>query len=55
MTSDLSKMRVLGVDPGTITMGYGVIETGGDEITLVDYGAQYFDALPDWGAFKLFV
>ncbi|MCK5434013.1 MAG: crossover junction endodeoxyribonuclease RuvC, partial [Dehalococcoidales bacterium] len=39
MTGDLGKMRVLGVDPGTITMGYGVIETGGDEITLVDYGA----------------
>jgi crossover junction endodeoxyribonuclease RuvC len=32
-------MKILGIDPGTITMGYGVIETGGDEITLVDYGA----------------
>lgn len=31
-------MRVLGVDPGTITMGYGVIESRGDEIALVDYG-----------------
>ena len=39
VTSDLGKMRVLGIDPGTITMGYGVIETGEDEITLVDYGA----------------
>ena len=39
MTSDLGKMRILGIDPGTITMGYGVIETGEDEITLVDYGA----------------
>ncbi len=37
--SDLGKMRVLGIDPGTVTMGYGVIETGVDEITLVDYGA----------------
>ena len=32
-------MRVLGVDPGTITMGYGVIESKDDEIALVDYGA----------------
>ena len=32
-------MRILGIDPGTVTMGYGVIETGVDEITLVDYGA----------------
>ena len=32
-------MRILGVDPGTVTMGYGVIEGGGDEIALVDYGA----------------
>ena len=39
VTSNPGKMKVLGIDPGTITMGYGVIETGGDEITLVDYGA----------------
>ena len=32
-------MRILGVDPGTVTMGYGVIESEGDEIALVDYGA----------------
>ena len=32
-------MRVLGIDPGTITMGYGVIEGRGDEIALVDCGA----------------
>jgi crossover junction endodeoxyribonuclease RuvC len=31
-------MRVLGIDPGTIVMGYGVIESN-DEITLVDCGA----------------
>ena len=39
VTSDPVKMKILGIDPGTITMGYGVIETGEDEITLVDYGA----------------
>ena len=33
------ELRVLGIDPGTITMGYGVIESSEDEITLVDYGA----------------
>ncbi len=33
-------MRVLGIDPGTIVMGYGVIEEdSGDEIVLVDCGA----------------
>ena len=32
-------MRILGIDPGTIRMGYGVIESGGDEINLIDCGA----------------
>ena len=32
-------MRVLGIDPGTVTMGYGVVEESGDEIALVDCGA----------------
>ena len=32
-------MRVLGIDPGTVTMGYGVIQAEEDEITLIDCGA----------------
>jgi crossover junction endodeoxyribonuclease RuvC len=32
-------MRILGVDPGTVTMGYGIIESQDDETALVDYGA----------------
>ena len=32
-------MRILGIDPGTITMGYGIIESEDDEITPVEYGA----------------
>ncbi len=32
-------MRVLGIDPGTVTMGYGVVEERDGEIALVDYGA----------------
>jgi len=32
-------MIILGIDPGTVTMGYGVIESKEDEITLVDCGA----------------
>ncbi len=32
-------MRILGVDPGTIVMGYGVIESRDDELTLIDFGA----------------
>ncbi len=30
-------MRVLGIDPGTIAMGYGIID--GEELKVVDYGA----------------
>ncbi len=32
-------MIILGIDPGTIAMGYGVIESRDDEITLIDCGA----------------
>jgi len=32
-------MKVLGIDPGTITMGYGVIESRGNDISLIKYGA----------------
>lgn len=32
-------MKILGIDPGTVVMGYGVIEYEGDESTLVDFGA----------------
>jgi crossover junction endodeoxyribonuclease RuvC len=32
-------MRVLGIDPGTISMGYGIIESRDDEVTLIKYGA----------------
>jgi len=31
-------MRVLGIDPGTVTVGYGVIDSRNDELTLVDCG-----------------
>ena len=32
-------MRILGIDPGTVVMGYGVIESKEDEIAQVDCGA----------------
>ena len=31
-------MRVLGIDPGTVAMGYGVIESRDDEVTMIDCG-----------------
>jgi crossover junction endodeoxyribonuclease RuvC len=31
-------MRILGIDPGTVIMGYGVIIGDDDSIALVDYG-----------------
>ena len=32
-------MRILGIDPGTATTGYGVVERVGSTPTLIDYGA----------------
>jgi len=32
-------MKILGIDPGTRVMGYGVIENDNDDVSLVDYGA----------------
>lgn len=32
-------MIVLGIDPGTITMGYGVIESQNNDVSLIKYGA----------------
>ncbi len=32
-------MRILGIDPGTIVMGYGAIESRDDEIALINCGA----------------
>lgn len=32
-------MKILGIDPGTVVMGYGIIDAIDDEITLIDYGA----------------
>ena len=31
-------MRILGIDPGTVIMGYGVIDTEEDKISLVECG-----------------
>lgn len=32
-------MRILGIDPGTVIMGWGVIDSNDGEPSLVDYGA----------------
>jgi crossover junction endodeoxyribonuclease RuvC len=32
-------MKILGIDPGTVVMGYGVIESEDDALSLVDFGA----------------
>lgn len=43
-------MRVLGIDPGSIVCGYGVVEKNGSVITLVEYGVveakKRFESLP---------
>jgi crossover junction endodeoxyribonuclease RuvC len=37
-------MIVLGIDPGTITMGFGVIESQDDDVSLIKYGAFNTDS-----------
>src|SRR4030042_3994005 len=32
-------MKILGIDRGTVVMGYGVVENDGDALSLVDFGA----------------
>jgi len=32
-------MRVLGIDPGTVTMGYGVVDDVEETLTVAEYGA----------------
>ena len=32
-------MRILGIDPGTVTMGYGAVDETDGEVALVDFGA----------------
>ncbi len=34
----LNDLRILGIDPGLATMGYGVIESNGDRHKLIQYG-----------------
>ena len=31
-------MLILGIDPGLALMGYGLIQTDGDDLTAIDYG-----------------
>jgi crossover junction endodeoxyribonuclease RuvC len=31
-------MRVLGIDPGTVVMGYGVVDSEDDAVIAIDYG-----------------
>ncbi len=42
-------MRILGIDPGTITMGYGVIDGNDGEIAMVDCGALVSSARSPMG------
>jgi crossover junction endodeoxyribonuclease RuvC len=34
-------LRILGIDPGTATTGYGVVDKNGSTPVMVDYGAIY--------------
>ena len=32
-------MKVIGIDPGTATCGYGIVQEGGGRLTAIDHGA----------------
>jgi len=42
-------MKTLGIDPGTVVMGYGLIESEGEELVPVDFGAIKVPELPGIG------
>lgn len=48
-------MRILGVDPGTIVLGYGLIESHRDEMTLVHYDAIKCKARSEMSERLLFI
>lgn len=46
MTSNISKI-ILGIDPGTVVMGYGIIEVHGSKTKLVAAGVLKLDKVDD--------
>lgn len=38
---------ILGVDPGTVIMGYGIIKAVGNELTVLQYGVIHLDKYDD--------
>jgi crossover junction endodeoxyribonuclease RuvC len=38
------KQRILGIDPGTVVMGFGVVDRDGSAMSLVDLGSVKFSA-----------
>ncbi|HEY8741532.1 MAG TPA: crossover junction endodeoxyribonuclease RuvC [Chloroflexota bacterium] len=41
-------VRVLGIDPGSARMGYGVVDSDGSDLTTVTFGCM--ETSPDWSA-----
>ena len=39
--------RILGIDPGTLVMGFGVVDRVGSQLRLVDLGSVKFQASKD--------
>ena len=48
-------MRILGVDPGTLVLGYGLIESRREDMTLVHYDTIKCKARSDMSERLLFV
>lgn len=45
--SESKTYRILGVDPGTVKMGYALLEINGSQMKSVDIGVIFLDALSD--------
>lgn len=37
-------MVILGIDPGTATTGFGILESAGNKLSVIDYGCIYTDS-----------
>ncbi|NBU36533.1 MAG: crossover junction endodeoxyribonuclease RuvC, partial [Bacteroidetes bacterium] len=46
-TADNITYRILGVDPGTVKMGYALLEINGNQMKSLDLGVIFLDILND--------
>lgn len=47
LTAENKTYRILGVDPGTVKMGYALLEINGNQMGTMDIGVIFLDSLSD--------